>query len=93
MPGAALPALDGPAEGGGMTPGSQNQPFTEVEFGGQKVTVPEGGYYDRYRMNPDLAEVARDPAAGNIDFFRRFAKQMVPTRIGWGRATSCASTW
>ena len=56
--------------------------FTEVEFGGQKVEVPEGGYYDRFRMNPDLDEVARDPAAGNIDFFRRIPKQLVTTRIG-----------
>ena len=55
--------------------------FTEVEFGGQKVEVPEGGYYDRFRMNPDLDEVARDPAAGNIDFFRRIPKQLVTTRI------------
>lgn len=54
MPGPALPALDGPAEGGGMTRGSQDHAFTEVDFGGQKVAVPAGGYYDRYRMNPGL---------------------------------------
>ena len=45
--------------------------FTEVEFAGQKVKVPKGGYYDRFHMNPDLDEVAKDPAVGNIDFFRR----------------------
>lgn len=56
--------------------------FTEVEFAGQKVLVPKGGYYDRFRSNPDLDEVARDPAAGNIDFFRRIPKVMVPSRIG-----------
>lgn len=39
--------------------------FTEVELGGQKVEVPEGGYHDRFRMNPALDEVAGDPAAGN----------------------------
>lgn len=39
---------------------------TKVEFGGQQVEVPAGGYYDRYRMNPDLDEVAHDPAAGGI---------------------------
>ncbi|MFT3810516.1 MAG: hypothetical protein QM698_11405 [Micropepsaceae bacterium] len=56
--------------------------FTEVEFGGHKVMVPKGGYYDRFRSNPDLDEVAKDPAAGNIDFFRRIPKVMVPSRIG-----------
>lgn len=55
---------------------------TEIEFGTHKVLVPSGGYYDRFRMNPDLDEVARDPAAGNIDFFRRMPKSMVATRIG-----------
>lgn len=50
------------------------QQFTEVEFGQQKVKVPKGGYYDRFRMNPDLDEVAQDPAVGNIDFFRHIPK-------------------
>lgn len=58
------------------------KPVTEVEFGGLTVEVPAGGYYDRFRMNPDLDEVARDPAAGNIDFFRRIPKQKVQTRVG-----------
>ncbi len=56
--------------------------LTEVEFAGHKVTVPKDGYYDRFRSNPDLDEVAKDPAAGNIDFFRRIPKVMVPSRIG-----------
>jgi hypothetical protein len=56
--------------------------FTEVEFGGQKVEVPKGGYYDRFRSNPNLDEVAQDPAAGNVDFFRRIPKQRVASRIG-----------
>lgn len=56
--------------------------FTEVEFGSHKVKVPEGGYYDRYRMNPDLDEVAQDPAAGNIDFFRSLPKELVNSRVG-----------
>ncbi|QFT67920.1 Acetoacetate decarboxylase (ADC) [Labrenzia sp. THAF35] len=55
---------------------------SEIEFGGQKVEVPRGGYYDRFRMNPDLDEVAKDPAAGNVDFFRRIPKQQVQSRIG-----------
>jgi len=54
----------------------------EVEFGPERVRVPEGGYYDRFRMNPDLDEVARDPATGNIDFFRRIPKQQVESRVG-----------
>lgn len=56
--------------------------FTQVEFGTHKVDVPAGGYYDRYRMNPDLDEVARDPAAGNIDWFRRIPKQQLASRAG-----------
>lgn len=56
--------------------------FTEIEFAGHKAKVPKGGYYDRFRSNPDLDEVAKDPAAGNIDFFRRIPKVMVPSRIG-----------
>lgn len=56
--------------------------LTEVEFAGHKVMVPAGGYYDRFRSNPDLDEVARDPAAGNIDFFRRIPKALVDSHIG-----------
>ncbi len=33
-------------------------------------------------MNPDLDAVARDPAAGNIDFFRRIPKRQVASRVG-----------
>jgi len=58
------------------------QQFTEVEFGQQKVKVPKGGYYDRFRMNPDLDEVAQDPSAGNIDFFRKIPKKLVESRVG-----------
>lgn len=61
---------------------SMNPSFTEVEFGTQRVAVPAGGYYDRFRMNPDLDQVARDPAAGNIDFFRRIPKQLAASRVG-----------
>lgn len=56
--------------------------YARVEFGPHEVEVPEGGYYDRFRMNPDLDEVARDPAAGNIDYFRRIPKQLVASRVG-----------
>ncbi|KAL4807993.1 hypothetical protein BDV18DRAFT_134099 [Aspergillus unguis] len=55
----------------------------QVEFGGQKVQVPKGGYYDRYRMNPDLNEVAQDPAVGpDLDFFRKTPKTLVDSRVG-----------
>ncbi|KAJ5389210.1 Acetoacetate decarboxylase [Penicillium cataractarum] len=58
-------------------------PTVQVEFGGQKVDVPKGGYYDRYRMNPNLDEVARDPAVGpDISFFRQIPKELVDSRVG-----------
>jgi hypothetical protein len=56
--------------------------FKQVEFGSEKVEVPAGGYYDRYRMNPELDEVARDPATGNIDWFRRVPKYLASSRVG-----------
>ncbi|MCG8284010.1 acetoacetate decarboxylase [Acinetobacter seifertii] len=58
------------------------QQFTEVEFGQQKVKVSKGGYYDRFRMNPDLNEIAQDPVVGNIDFFRHVPKKIVESRVG-----------
>lgn len=54
----------------------------EVEFGGQKILVPKGGYYDRFHNQPDLDEVAKDPRAGNIEFFRRIPKQKTASRVG-----------
>lgn len=59
-----------------------NRQMTQVQFGTQTVEVPAGGYYDRFRMNPNLDEVAKDPAAGNIDWFRRIPKQQVDSRVG-----------
>jgi len=56
--------------------------YTEVEFGGQKVHVRKGGYYNRFHEHPDLDAVARDPAAENIDFFRRIPKQKVESCVG-----------
>jgi hypothetical protein len=56
--------------------------FTQVQFGTQAVDVLTGGYYDRFRMNPDLDEVARDPAAGNIDYFRRIPKRLAESTVG-----------
>ncbi|KAJ9315855.1 hypothetical protein DTO271D3_3833 [Paecilomyces variotii] len=58
-------------------------PTVQVEFGGQKVDIPKGSYYDRYRMNPDLDEIARDPAVGSdIGFFRKIPKKLVDSRVG-----------
>lgn len=58
------------------------QQLTEVTFGSQQVKVPKGGYYDRFHLHPNLEEVAKDPAAGNIDFFRQIPKQLVNSRVG-----------
>ncbi|MFD7458788.1 MULTISPECIES: acetoacetate decarboxylase family protein [unclassified Streptomyces] len=54
----------------------------EVDLGGRAVTVPKGGLYDRYRMNPDLDEVARDPRVSGVDFFRQLPKIKVDSPIG-----------
>ncbi|MBN6733031.1 hypothetical protein G0D91_28495 [Burkholderia multivorans] len=59
---------------------------TPVEFGPHAVDVPAGGYYDRFRRNPGLDEAARDPAAGNVDFFRRMPKRIVDSSVGAIRA-------
>ncbi|OEY95044.1 acetoacetate decarboxylase [Acinetobacter proteolyticus] len=61
---------------------NSDKQFTEIEFGQQKVKVPQGGYYDRFRMNPNLDIVAQDPAVGNIDFFRKMPKKLVGSRVG-----------
>ncbi|MFF0752664.1 acetoacetate decarboxylase family protein [Streptomyces sp. NPDC004267] len=54
----------------------------EVALGGRLVTVPEGGLYDRFRMDTDLDEVERDPRVSSVDFFRRMPKSRVDSRIG-----------
>ena len=56
--------------------------YTEVEFGPARARVIKDGFYDRFRANPDLAEVAQNPRAGTVDFFLRFPKQQVPSRVG-----------
>ncbi|MFL1430694.1 MULTISPECIES: acetoacetate decarboxylase family protein [unclassified Nocardiopsis] len=58
------------------------QDTVEVDLGGRKIAVPEGGLYDRYRMDTDLDEVARDPRVSGVDFFRRLPKTRVESRIG-----------
>ncbi|MFD7671901.1 acetoacetate decarboxylase family protein [Streptomyces anulatus] len=62
---------------------SSNQNDTvKVSLGGREVTVPKGGLYDRYRMNPNLDEIARDPRVSSVDFFRALPKIKVDSPIG-----------
>ena len=56
---------------------------TRVTHGTPEVQVPRGGWFQDH---PDLDAVARDPAAGNVDFFRRIPKQKVASRVGPARA-------
>lgn len=60
----------------------QGADTVKVELGSRTVTVPKGGYYDRFRMNPDLDEVAADPRVSNVDFFRGLSKTQVDSPIG-----------
>ncbi|MEV0032408.1 acetoacetate decarboxylase family protein [Nocardia sp. NPDC050793] len=54
----------------------------EIMLGDRKVPVIENGYYDRYRMNPDLDEIQRDPAVGDLTFFRRMPKRIADSALG-----------
>ncbi|MFE0674546.1 acetoacetate decarboxylase family protein [Streptomyces sp. NPDC058867] len=54
----------------------------KVDLGGRAVTVPRDGLYDRYRMDPDLDAIARDPRVSGVDFFRRLPKTKVDSPIG-----------
>lgn len=61
---------------------STEQNTIEVDLGGHTVTVPAGGLFDRFRMDTDLDEVARDPRVSGVDFFRTLPKNRVESRIG-----------
>lgn len=54
----------------------------EVDLGGRRVSVPKGGLYDRYRMDPDLDVVAADTRVRSVDFFRTLPKTQVQSAIG-----------
>lgn len=54
----------------------------EVDLGGHTVTVPEGGLFERYRMQPDLDAIAQDPQVPGVDFFRAQPKIHVDSRVG-----------
>ncbi|MGW1318380.1 acetoacetate decarboxylase family protein [Streptomyces sp. NPDC002426] len=53
-----------------------------VDLGDRTVQVPKGGLYDRYRMDTDLDEVARDPRVSGVDFFRQLPRTRVDSVIG-----------
>ncbi|WP_278262322.1 acetoacetate decarboxylase family protein [Nocardia sp. AG03] len=61
---------------------STTTPSVTVDLGGRSVDVPQGGLYDRFRMDPDLDEIARDPAVSGVDFFRGLPKVKVDSPIG-----------
>lgn len=54
----------------------------EVSLGEHVLQVPQGGYYDRYRMRADLDEVAEDPRVPSVEFFRTLPKRVVESPIG-----------
>lgn len=54
----------------------------EVPMGSHIVRVPAGGLYDRYRMNTDLDEVAKDPRVPGVEFFRQLPKTAVESPVG-----------
>jgi hypothetical protein len=59
-----------------------HQATVEVDLGSRRVRVPRGGLFDRYRMDTDLDEVARDPRVSGVDFFRKLPKTAVESPIG-----------
>ncbi|SMF79147.1 acetoacetate decarboxylase family protein [Streptomyces sp. Amel2xC10] len=61
---------------------STQKDTVKVDLGGREVLVPKGGMYDRYRMNPDLDQIARDPRVSGVDFFRQLPKIKVDSPIG-----------
>ncbi|MEU3610391.1 acetoacetate decarboxylase family protein [Streptomyces sp. NPDC035033] len=54
----------------------------EVTLGERMVRVPAGGLFDRYRMQTDLDEVAKDPRVAGVEFFRNQPKVEVQSNIG-----------
>lgn len=55
---------------------------TTVSLGDHVVDVPAGGYYDKYRMQADLDEVAKDPAVRSVDFFKGLPKRVIESPVG-----------
>ncbi|MEV7489698.1 acetoacetate decarboxylase family protein [Streptomyces sp. ARC12] len=65
-----------------MSSPQKDRAAVTVDLGGREVTVPKGGLYDRYRMDPDLDAIARDPRVSSVDFFRQLPKIKVESPIG-----------
>jgi hypothetical protein len=61
---------------------SKAQDTVEVTLGERTVRVPAGGLFDRYRMQADLDQVARDPRVAGVEFFRNQPKVQVQSNIG-----------
>ncbi len=61
---------------------SNPRDIVKVDLGGREVAVPKGGMYDRYRMDPDLDAINRDPRVSGVDFFRKLPKIKVDSPIG-----------
>jgi hypothetical protein len=54
----------------------------DVTLGNRTVSVPKGGLYERYRMDPDLDAIAADPRVSGVEFFRQLPKVKVDSPIG-----------
>ncbi|WP_137228291.1 acetoacetate decarboxylase family protein [Streptomyces sp. BPSDS2] len=65
-----------------MSSAQKDDDTVKVDLGGHEVPVPRGGLYDRYRMDPDLDAIARDPRVSGVDFFRQLPKTRVDSPIG-----------
>lgn len=61
---------------------SQKADTVSFELGDRTVSVPKGGLYDRYRMQPDLDAIEADPRVRDVDFFRGLSKTKVDSPIG-----------
>lgn len=58
------------------------QETVDVTLGSRTVQVPKGGFYDRFRMNGFLDEIAKDPRVQDVEFFRQLPKIKVDSLIG-----------
>ncbi|NEB35789.1 acetoacetate decarboxylase family protein [Streptomyces sp. SID14515] len=65
-----------------MSSAQKDKDTVTVDLGGHEIPVPKGGLYDRYRMDPDLDAIARDPRVSGVDFFRQLPKIKVDSPIG-----------
>lgn len=65
-----------------MAPSATTAGTVKYELGSRTVDVPAGGFYDRFRMDPDLDAIEADPRVRSVDFFRGLAKTRVDSPIG-----------